>query len=139
MLDEKKNIRRLLHRLADLIADEAERNQRFAAELHEILGTREGGPKKPRTQPPPEDPFEMYRTKGEEGFKSWLETLDVATLKAMVRQHRLDPSRLSDKWKTKERFVSLIVERVPARLKQGDVFRHYGDRDDAPDKGGVPS
>lgn len=139
MLDEKKNARELLHRLADLIANEAERNQRFAAELQEILGTREGGPKKTRTQPPSEDPFEAYRTKGEVGFKSWLETFDVATLKAMVRQHRLDPSRLSDKWKTKARFVSLIVERVPARLKQGDVFRHYGERDDAPDKGGTPS
>jgi hypothetical protein len=143
MLDKQTDLRNLLHRLVDLIVDEAERNPALAEKLRETIGPalKAGGnrPRKEHTQLPAEDPFEVYRSKGDEGLKSWLESLDIAALKAVVRQHRLDPSRLSDKWKTKDRFVALILERVPARLKQGDVFRHYGTREGAPDKGGPTS
>jgi hypothetical protein len=143
MLDTLKKLRAFLRRLADLIADEAERNPDFAAQLQEVVApavkVRDGQPRKSQAQLPAEHPFEVYRARGEEGLKSWLESLDITALKAVVRQHRLDPSRLSDKWKTKERFVTLILERVPARLKQGDVFRHYADREDATDKGGPTS
>jgi len=83
------------------------------------------------------DPFETYKQQGAEKLQSWLNELSLQELRAIVRQQRFDPSRLSDKWKTKERFIQLILERVVSRSKQGDSFRFYGKEssEDADKKG----
>jgi hypothetical protein len=121
------DIRRRLKLLADLLADEAERNPEFASALVEILGGTLPPKKSIRAekiQAP--DPFEALRLKGNEEFQKWLNDLSIKELKAIVRQQRFDPSRLSDKWKTKDRFVQLILDRVESRSKQGEAFRFYG-------------
>lgn len=127
MLDNTKSLRKQLRRFADLLADEAERNPEFADSLLTLLtvdGVREKRKRSEKRTAP--DPFEIFRTKGADKFRQWLNDLSVQDLRGIVRQHRFDPTRLSDKWKTKERFIQLICERVESRSKQGDVFRFYG-------------
>jgi hypothetical protein len=119
----------VLRKLADLIADEAERDSGFAAALSDVLGSSPS-PVQPARRATNAvsipDPFDVYRTKNPEEFRTWLNGLTIDELRAIVREHRFDPSRLSDRWKTKERFIKVISERVESRSKQGDVFRHYG-------------
>jgi hypothetical protein len=121
------DLRYRLKRLADLLADEAERNPEFASVLNDILGPSSalGKPKRSAKSEAP-DPFEAFQLKGPDEFRAWLNELSISELKAIVRKQRFDPSRLSDKWKTKERFVQLIIDRVDSRSKQGDAFRFYG-------------
>lgn len=71
---------------------------------------------------PPPDPFSVYRTQGEERLRATLETLELATLRAIVRTHRLDPARISARWTTRERVISLIVDQVRARANHGRAF-----------------
>lgn len=129
MLINQRNLKVRLRRFTELIAQEAERNQEFAKELAEILGITESGSSTRRKQNSPGvevDPFDVLREKGIEGFRAWLSSLSIDMLRSIVRQHRLDSSRLSDRWKTKGRFVELICERIDARSRHGDAFRRYG-------------
>jgi hypothetical protein len=127
-----KHLRKKLRRFADLIADQAERNPDFAEAISNILDPLSSPEKENIKTTEREitlDPFEIYRSHAPEKFRDWLNGLTIHQLRSIVRQHRLDPSRLSDKWKNKERFITLISERVEARSTQGDVFRHYGVKD----------
>lgn len=73
------------------------------------------------TQAPP-DPFSVYRAQGEAGLRATLDGLDLATLRAIVRERRLDPARISARWTTRERVISLIVDQVKARANHGHAF-----------------
>ncbi len=70
----------------------------------------------------PPDPFSVYRAQGEERLRASLTELDLATLRAIVRSHRLDPARISARWTTRERVIALIVDQVRARANHGRAF-----------------
>jgi hypothetical protein len=71
---------------------------------------------------PPLDPFAALRQSGEEGLQQELASLDLASLKAIVRAYRLDPARISARWTAPERIIELIVEQAQARLNHGRAF-----------------
>jgi hypothetical protein len=71
---------------------------------------------------PPLDPFAVLRQSGEHGLQQALASLDLASLKAIVRAYRLDPARISARWTTPERIIELIVEQALARLNHGRAF-----------------
>lgn len=134
-------LRNRLKKLAALIAEQAESDPKFAEQIEELLNISNRGSKSkvrpnklgdeqsPKINMPigsAQDPFEVFRSADYHGFLSWLESLPVDELREIVRQQRFDPSRLSDRWKKKARFIELISERVWARSRQGDTFRHYG-------------
>jgi hypothetical protein len=123
-----KELRRILHAFADAVCDEAARNPEFAGRLAALLDT--DGPTRPKVQKSKRvlDPFQVLADRGGRGLRAFLQDLPIHELRTVVRTHRLDPTRLSDKWKTKERFVDFVLDRVEARAKQGDVFRQYGSR-----------
>lgn len=75
------------------------------------------------TAPVP-DPFAVYRAQGVEGLRAALDALDLPTLRAIVRERRLDPARISARWTARERVISLIVDQVKARANHGQAFRH---------------
>ncbi|HLY32332.1 MAG TPA: hypothetical protein VKQ36_14990 [Ktedonobacterales bacterium] len=70
----------------------------------------------------PPDPFKVMRAQGEAGLRAALEPLDLASLRTIVRAHRLDPARLSARWTNLERLIALIVEQTRARLNHGRAF-----------------
>ena len=75
--------------------------------------------------------FDLYKL-FEEGGRNLLQVelgkLDVITLRAIVRENGLDPSKLAEKWRTKERLVSFIITSVEERSKMGQVFQTNLDR-----------
>jgi hypothetical protein len=72
--------------------------------------------------PPPPDPFGIYRAQGEAGLRAILEGLELATLRVIVRERRLDPARISARWTARERVIALIVDQVRARAQHGHAF-----------------
>jgi len=73
---------------------------------------------------PPLDPFAVLRQSGAQGLHEALASVDIGSLKAIVRAHRLDPARISARWTTPERIIELIVEQAQARLNHGRAFEH---------------
>ncbi|HEX8981301.1 MAG TPA: hypothetical protein VF792_00905 [Ktedonobacterales bacterium] len=68
------------------------------------------------------DPFGIYRGQGEDALRATLDALDLATLRAIVRTHRLDPARISARWSARDRVINLIIEQVRARYNHGRAF-----------------
>lgn len=68
------------------------------------------------------DPFALLREHGEEGLRARLGGLELGALRQLVRQHRLDPARISARWTNRERVVELIVTQVRARTDHGKAF-----------------
>jgi hypothetical protein len=73
---------------------------------------------------PPLDPFALLRAHGDAALRARLSELDLASLRRVVRAHRLDPARISARWSARERLVDLIVEQVCARASLGRSFEH---------------
>jgi hypothetical protein len=68
------------------------------------------------------DPFAVLRQSGEQGLQQALMSLDVGSLRAIVRAYRLDPARISARWAAPERIIDLIMEQALARLNHGRAF-----------------
>ena len=68
------------------------------------------------------DPFAVLRDRGEPGLQASLESLDLVSLRQLVRAHRLDPARISARWTARDRITALIVEQVRARANHGKAF-----------------
>ena len=71
------------------------------------------------------DPF--VARQGQDGFRSWIDSQSIEQLKSIVSEHLLDVTGNARKWKTREKLVELIIERVESRAKQRGVFRRYGE------------
>lgn len=85
-------------------------------------------PKRKRRLPYPPidfDVFEVYATQGDEGLAEKLDGLDVMGLKRIVAMHGFDQSKLAEKWRSKQRLINLILDRVAARNDKGKVFKNY--------------
>lgn len=128
------------------LAERAEHDPALAARLREALGasglldtaSRRGRrvasakPAPPSTRrsrraasagtDAPPDPFVLLRERGEAGLRTTLEGLDLAALRTIVRNHRLDPARISARWTARERVIELIVTQVCGRANLGKAF-----------------
>jgi hypothetical protein len=68
------------------------------------------------------DVFASLQEKGDEEFRFWLRTLDLPTLRAVVKQNGFDPARVSQRWKDTDKFIALVHDQTQARLKRGSAF-----------------
>jgi len=68
------------------------------------------------------DPFQVLRQHGEDALRDQLARLDIASLRQIVRAHRLDPARISARWTATDRVIMLIVDQVRARANHGRAF-----------------
>jgi hypothetical protein len=60
--------------------------------------------------------------KGEEEFRFWLRSLDLRTLKTIIKINGFDPAKASQRWRDLDKFVALIAEQTAARLRRGSAF-----------------
>lgn len=131
------SVRRVLRKLAETVADEADQNPRFAKKLGEILATdspsgsvraqsRTGAPvqgkARHRRTPAVLDPVAIVKD-GEDALRSRLASLDLDQLRDIVAEYGMDQGRLVMKWKTRERVIDKIVEISIGRARKGDAFR----------------
>jgi hypothetical protein len=70
----------------------------------------------------PLDPFAIVRRGGEQALRAALDSLDLASLRRVVRAYHLDPNRVASRWSARERVITLIVEQVRARVRLGSAF-----------------
>jgi hypothetical protein len=62
------------------------------------------------------------QTRGDEEFRFWLRSLDLPTLRAIVKSNGFDVARVSHRWTDPDKFTALIAEQTAARLKRGSGF-----------------
>jgi hypothetical protein len=122
----REKLTSLIRELAHLLEDEAAKNPPFAARLDALLGPtlREHATPVPRTrrsQVVP-DVLSVLQEKGEEEFRFWLRSLDLATFKAIIKANGFDVARASQKWTDPDKFINLIAEQAVARLRRGASF-----------------
>ncbi|HEV8193087.1 MAG TPA: hypothetical protein VGP82_16620 [Ktedonobacterales bacterium] len=68
------------------------------------------------------NPFAVLRERGEPGLREAIASLELPDLRQIVRTHRLDPARISARWTTRDRVVTLIIDQVRARANLGRAF-----------------
>ena len=108
----------MLRKLADLI----EQNPEVARMLSLDLVQPESDSSSKRAVVPSFDVFEVYRSNGETDLISKLKDCTLEELINIVRSHGLDTTGKVRKWKTPEKIISFIVERVSAKISKGTVF-----------------
>ncbi len=127
MSNDKEIAKRVAH-ILKVLAEKIEENPDTLRDLGLILGDIPTvNQKKKKTEEPPIDfdIFQIFAEGGEPALRQKLETLELKTLKGIVRQHGFDSSKLAEKWRKKERLLNLIIERVSARSDKGRVFKEY--------------
>lgn len=137
----------VLANLAAVVAEEASRNASFRARLSEALvarpqnapsaisgkavtvdrpasaGAANPQPKRGRRAPGPWDPYTVYAEVGETGLTERLNELELEQLRDIVAEHGMNHDGKAMRWKTADRVVGRIVERVVDRAGKGDAFR----------------
>lgn len=113
-----------IRRLFDAILQEVRENPRLAERVSNALddGESRGRPTN-RRAPGAFDPFAVLQQSGETALRERLAQLTVDQLKDIVSEHGMDSSRLALKWKTADRLIDLIADRVRNRTEKGDAFR----------------
>ena len=120
----------LLRDIAQLVDEEASVNPEFAARLDAFLTATVGGAQqsaKSRARVPLHsvvvpDVLTALESKGEDEFRFWIRSFDLATLKAVVKANGFDVAKTSQKWNDPDKFINLIVEQASARLRRGSGF-----------------
>jgi hypothetical protein len=112
----------LLQGLANLLAEEAARNETFARKLDHLLSAQ---PPAKATRPPPADALPdihaEWAARGDAGFLPWLQDLPVPVLRAIVKREDLDSARKSAKWRA-DKLAELIANGLAGRRSRGSGF-----------------
>jgi hypothetical protein len=123
-----QNLTRAVRDLLTLVDEEANRNPLFAERLEAIASRlscttiKKVSKPKPAAAEPPPDAIRNLQVKGEEEFRFWLRSLDLKTLKAIIKINGFDPAKASQRWRDLDKFVALIAEQTAARLRRGSAF-----------------
>lgn len=124
-----QKLSKLFRDLAELLDDEASKNPGFADRLNSLVSPTPAPsnalkPRKPRQRASLSIPdvLSALQTKGDEEFRFWLRSLDLPTLRAIVKSNGFDVARVSQRWTDPDKFTALIAEQTAARLKRGSGF-----------------
>lgn len=128
-MQSSTSLKKRLKALFDVIEGEVTCNPTFAAQLAAVFGdaflepvTRSRPPSGQNRLIPIPDVFAALQEKGDEEFRFWLRTLDLPTLKAIVKHNGFDPAKASQRWKDTDKFIALVHDQTQARLKRGSAF-----------------
>ena len=128
-MQSTKKLTVVLRDLVALLEDESARNPAFAQSLEDVLAglpSRAGRPsrrfKSSKPLPPAPDVFAALQEKGESEFRFWVRSLDVPTLKSIIKANGFDPGKASQRWTDQDKFVALVADQTVARMKRGSAF-----------------
>jgi hypothetical protein len=129
MSEHPKNLRTFLKEFAELIADEAERNPKFAEELlHFFKLTPALKPEKKQEKKLEEsipDLYLIFYQEGKEKLNYILNKFSISKLKSIIEEYKIEVSQEVRKSKKKEPLIQIICEQVEFRENRGNVFRNY--------------
>ncbi len=94
------------------LADEIERNPDF-------LQSKQ---KSNKVAKPEINLFDLVAEGGEVLLRKKLESLSIIVLKQIIRVHSFDSSKLSERWKNRQRLIDLIVKQTMTLDSKGNVF-----------------
>lgn len=121
-----KKLTTVLRGFLALVDDEATRNPEFAAKLEAVMAELPSRPARPLRLPKTAiiipDIFTALQDKGEVEYGFWVRTLDIPTLKAVIRANGFDPAKASQRWTDPDKFAGLVIEQTLARMKRGSSF-----------------
>ncbi len=66
--------------------------------------------------------FDVFAKGGEPALREKLEPLEIKTLKNIIAKNSFDPAQLAKKWRSKDKLVDFIIDRVTTRSRKGQVF-----------------
>jgi len=118
----------LFRKLLEEVDTEASKNPEFANRIAAVLvelpsrGRKRPREKRPRTDTLTPDVFEEFKQRGDQEFGFWLRSLELATLKAIVRQNGFDPGKNSVRWTEPDKFVALVRDQTISQLRRGSAF-----------------
>lgn len=128
----------VLRDLLAIIDDEANRNPEFASKLEAVMAQLPSRPARPPRLPKPTvvvpDVFAELQAKGELEFGFWMRSLDIPTLKAIIKKNGFDPAKAAQRWTDPDKFIGLVIEQTLARLKRGSSFLTPKSGNQTPDK-----
>ena len=125
---KEKPLIALLRSLVDLLAEESDRNPKFAARVEALLSglpdrkVRADAPKSVRSSNPLPDVHAEWTNRGEAEFRLWLRDQPISVLREVIRRQDLDPTSRTAKWKESERLAQFIADGLGARLARGSAF-----------------
>ena len=110
-----------------VVADEAHRTPRFSNALTQALLNGVPSDSRPkrtgRRAAGAINPFAIYAEGGEDLLRQQLSALTLEQLRDIIAEHGMDNDRLAMKWKSQDRVVERIVEKVSSRVAKGSAFR----------------
>jgi hypothetical protein len=125
-MQDIKKLTTVLRSLVSLLEDEAANSPQFAAKLDAVLNEIPTRPKithRPRLDPSAvPDVFAELAAKGENEFRFWLQSLDLLTLKAIIKLNGFDPGKASQRWKDPDKLVGLAFQQAIGRATRGSAF-----------------
>lgn len=131
---EQQTLERIVTRLYECVLEEIQTNPVFAKKVMDILF--EDTPfvvEKSRTK---KKPIKTQRKKAlfnpvvyllehemqSKVLEGELEKLEITQLKDMIAEYDIDPNKEASRWRKKEKFITLILERSVKRSNYGKVF-----------------
>jgi hypothetical protein len=70
-----------------------------------------------------EDLLKIYLQNGEDYFKEYLNNLKLDDLRSIISKYGLDKTRITRKWKSKEKYIDFIINKLKNIINKGDVFK----------------
>lgn len=121
-----KKLTAVLRDFLSVVDEEANRNPDFAAKLEAVMAQVPSRPARPprpqKTAVPIPDVFAVLQEKGESEFGFWVRTLDIPTLRAIIKKNGFDPAKAAQRWTDPDKFVGLVMEQTLSRMKRGSAF-----------------
>ena len=128
-MQSTKKLTLVLRDLVTLLEEESSRNPAFAASLDTLLdglpsrsGRHTRAAKSPKVTLNVPDVFVVFQDKGEMEFRFWVRSLDVPTLKAIIKANGFDAAKASHRWTDPDKFAVLVADQTIARMKRGSGF-----------------
>lgn len=71
------------------------------------------------------DIFSKFINEGKDSLLLKLQEYNVDELITIIKRYKLDASKLSYKWKKKDRLINFIIDQIVGKMEKGESFLEY--------------
>lgn len=121
----EKNDKKRIAKALKKIGEKLEKDEIFLSELEKFLCLNNGRVNRKAEKDVDINVFEIFNKQGEELLRNNLQKLAIKHLIKIIQKNNFDTSKLSYKWKDKDKIIDLIVERLKTMMEKGKSFLEY--------------